>query len=187
LQISASTFDEVIQLDPLELCFPSVPHKRVLSSFKIINVTESYVSFKISYNRANNMAKYIWNKTESVLPPRSTECLRVIREGTEDAVYEKQFIEKVQVYYAIVDQDIKACDLDLEDYNVHKKLPIVLTKVSPLFLLRGRSQIRVGDTFILLLHARKLLSPEISPNPTLSYIDFLKLSYFRCPVNIFQW
>jgi hypothetical protein len=128
LQISASTSDEVIQLDPPELRFPLVPHKEVLSSFKIINVTESYVSFMISY-KLTNTGKYIWSKVASVLPPRSTECLSVTREVTEDAVKEVQLNDGFMVGYALVDEDIKVCDLDIRDYNEHKKLPVVLKEV----------------------------------------------------------
>jgi hypothetical protein len=129
LQISASTSDEVIQFDPPELRFPLVPNKKMLSSIKITNVTESYVSFVIGSLPETNTANYEWNEIESVLPPRSTECLMVTRRGREDAVEDIQFNHEFKVWYAIVDADIKACDLDVEDYIEHKKLPIVLTKV----------------------------------------------------------
>jgi hypothetical protein len=129
LQINASTSDEVIQLDPPELRFPLVPHKKVLSSFKIINATDSYVSFNISYKKENITAKYGINKNASVMPPRSTECLKVTREVTEDAVKEVQLNDEFIVWYALVDEDIKASDLDIQDYNEHKKLPVVLTEV----------------------------------------------------------
>jgi hypothetical protein len=129
LQINVSTTDEVIQFDPPELCFPLVPNKEVLSSIKITNVTESYVSFVLARLPETNTANYQWDKIESVLPPRSTECLTVTRGGTEDAVEDIQFNHNYYVWYAIVDADVKACDLDMEDYNEHKKLPIVLTKV----------------------------------------------------------
>jgi hypothetical protein len=118
----------VIQLDPPELRFPLVAHKTVLSSFKIINATESYVSFRIGCSHIT--ARYRCNKPEAILPPRSTECLTVTREVTEDAVKEVQLNDELQVSYALVDGDIKACDLVFNDYNEHKKLPVVLTKVS---------------------------------------------------------
>jgi hypothetical protein len=126
-------------LIPPELLFPLVPHKKVLSSFKIINATESYVSFQISYIRgANNTVVYIANKNASFLPPRSTECLTVTREVNEDAVKEVQSNDEFKVWYALVDEDIKASDLDIKDYNEHKKLPIVLTEVrrSTFFITR---------------------------------------------------
>jgi hypothetical protein len=136
LQLSASTSDEVIQFDPPELRFPKMSDKTVLSSIKIVNVTESFVSFVLCYVQENNAAEYAWSKVESVLPPRHTECLTVTREGTENAVNEKLLNDEILVYYAIVPEDIKACDLDLDDYNEHKKLPIVLTEVRPVFLLQ---------------------------------------------------
>jgi hypothetical protein len=129
LQINASTSDEVIQLDPPELRFPLVPHKKVLSSFRIINVTESYISFNISYIKANITAKYAIDKHASVMPPRSTECLKVTREVNKNAVKEVQSNDEFTVWYALVDEDIKASDLDIKDYNEHKKLPVVLTEV----------------------------------------------------------
>jgi hypothetical protein len=53
----------------------------------------------------------------------------VTREVTEDAVKEVQLNHEFTVWYALVDEDIKASDLDIKDYNEHKKLPVVLTEV----------------------------------------------------------
>jgi len=109
-----------------------VPDKSVLSSIKIINTTESYVSFYICYSQEKPTAgDYDISKTNSILPPRSTECLWVIRNENEGAVENMQFNEESIVWYAIVDEDIEAGDLDPEDHTECKKLHIVLTKASP--------------------------------------------------------
>ncbi|KAM0869277.1 hypothetical protein ACQ4PT_040785 [Festuca glaucescens] len=129
-EISASTSDEVIRFDPPELCFPMVPDKTVLSSIKIINTTESYVSFSICFSEEEPAGQYVFNKIESVLPPRSTECLTVRRYEKEGAVENMQFNDEFNVGYAIVAEDIKACDLDANDYTQWKKLHIVGKKIN---------------------------------------------------------
>jgi hypothetical protein len=132
LQISAYTSDEVIRFDPPELCFPMVPDKTVLSSIKIINTTESYVSFAIGF-KGELAGRYAFNKTESVLPPRSSECIAVRRYEKEGAVENMQFNDEAYVGHAIVAEDVKACDLDFRDYTQWKKLHIVGKKVSAPF------------------------------------------------------
>jgi hypothetical protein len=132
LQISVSSSDEVIQFDPPELSFPLVPGKVVLSSTKIINNTESYVSFLLTSPGA---AKYSANDYESVLPPRSTQWVTLTREHEQDVQKDMQFKDEVCVYYAIVAEDIKDSDLDVKDYKECMKLPVVLTKASPLFFI----------------------------------------------------
>ncbi|XP_047057853.1 uncharacterized protein LOC124664358 [Lolium rigidum] len=130
-KISASTSDEVIRFDPPELCFPIVPDRTVLSSIKIINTTESYVSFSICYLPGEKPAGlYHFNKSESVLPPRSTECLAVRRYEKEGAVENMELNEEFNVGYAIVAEGIKACDLDANDYTQWKKLHIVGKKIN---------------------------------------------------------
>jgi hypothetical protein len=121
-----------------------VPDKKVLSSVKIINNTESYVSFVVCPPTIRPVT-YSLGKYESIMPPRSTQWLSVTREG-EDAietpidpnlwyhyrrrpVIDKNFL----VRYDIVADDIKASDLDLNDYYGRRKLDVVLTNVSLLF------------------------------------------------------
>jgi hypothetical protein len=111
-----------------------VPDKPVLSSIKIINTTESYVSFFIGFTE-EPAGRYLFNETKSVLPPRSTECVTVTRYEKEGAVENMQFNDEFIVGYAIVAEDFKACDLDANDYTQWKKLHIVGKKVSPLFFL----------------------------------------------------
>ena len=131
MQISASTSDEVIQFDPPELCFPLVPDKNVLSSVKITNITDLYVSIAWS-SPEEKSANYAVTSSLLIIPPRSTRWLTVTREEKEDAVKDMQFNDQVFVWYTMVAEDIKVSDLDSEDYKEYKKLPVVLTKVSTL-------------------------------------------------------
>uniref|UniRef100_A0A453GYH8 non-specific serine/threonine protein kinase n=1 Tax=Aegilops tauschii subsp. strangulata TaxID=200361 RepID=A0A453GYH8_AEGTS len=127
-KISASSSDEVIQFDPPELCFPLVPDKKVLSSVKIINITDLYVSIAWS-SPEENSAMYAVTSSLLIMPPRSTRWLTVTREEKEDAVKDMQFNDQVFVWYTMVAEDIKVSDLDSEDYKEYKKLPVVLTKI----------------------------------------------------------
>jgi hypothetical protein len=133
LQISASTSDEVIQFDPPELRFPLVPDKKVLSSVKIINITDFNVSFILNF-AYKNRAMYFRNSTAPIiLPPRSTHWLTLTREENKDAVKYVQFNDEINLLYVIVAEDITPSDLDRYDHTEKKKLPIVLMKVSLLF------------------------------------------------------
>ncbi|XP_047057857.1 U-box domain-containing protein 52-like [Lolium rigidum] len=123
--ISVSTSDEVILFDPPEVCFPMVPDKTVLSSIKIINTTESYVSFSIHCTKEKPAEGYFFNKTISILPPLSSEYLTVRRYEMEDAGEKMQFNVEFDVWYAIVADDVKACDLDFHDYTECKKMHTV--------------------------------------------------------------
>ncbi|XP_044352259.1 uncharacterized protein [Triticum aestivum] len=131
---SASTSDEEIQFDPPELRFPLVPDKKVLSSVKVINNTELYISIALSSPEGNSAA-YSQSCPRSIMPPRSTQWLTVIREEKENEQWFKQWLkqwldDQVSVWYAIVAEDIKVSDLDWKDYNEYKKLPVVLTKTN---------------------------------------------------------
>jgi hypothetical protein len=124
----------VIQFDPPKICFPLVPDKKVLSSIKIINTTESYVSVCFSWSEKNT-ANYDFDNSTLLLPPRSKDNLvTVTRFKKEDEVEDMQFNDEIDAWYAIVAEDIKPSDLDWpEDYIEWKNLPIVLTKVSRYF------------------------------------------------------
>ncbi|XP_037441556.1 uncharacterized protein LOC119309712 [Triticum dicoccoides] len=128
-KISASTSDEVIQFDPPELCFPLVPDKKVLSSVKITNIRDLYVSIAWS-SPEENSAMYAVTCPLSIMPPRSTQWLTLTRKEKKDAVKDMQFNDQVFVWYTIVAEDIKVSDLDSEDYKEYKKLPVVLTKIN---------------------------------------------------------
>ncbi|VAH86766.1 hypothetical protein VPH35_057041 [Triticum aestivum] len=130
-KISASTSDEVIQIDPPDLCFPLVPDKKVLSSVKIINITDLYVSIALTLVPEENSKMYSVTSSLLVMPPRSTQWLRLTRKEKEDAVKDVQFNDEVFVWYTMVAEDIKVSDLDLGDYKEYKKLPVVLTKAMP--------------------------------------------------------
>ncbi|KAM0907456.1 hypothetical protein ACQ4PT_016109 [Festuca glaucescens] len=103
---------------------------KVNDSLKSENITEDIFHKEEEEKPAGH---YVFNKTESVLPPRSTECLTVRRYEKEGAVENMEFNDEFNVGYAIVAEDIKACDLDANDYTQWKKLHIVGKKVSPLF------------------------------------------------------
>jgi hypothetical protein len=121
----------VIQFDPPELRFPLVPDKKVLSSVKIINITDFNVSFILNF-AYKNRAMYFRNSTAPViLPPRSTHWLTLTREEYKDRVKDVQFNDELNLWYTIVAEDIEASDLDWDDHTNKKLLPIVLTKVSP--------------------------------------------------------
>ncbi|VAH72878.1 unnamed protein product [Triticum turgidum subsp. durum] len=123
---------ELIHFDPPELFFPILPNKKVLSSIKIVNITDYNVGFN-TYSRPTNAA---WCHTEparGILPPQSTQKLMVTRERKEEASEHMQVNDKYFVWNSIVTEGVK--DSDLGDYMVEKEskeLPIVLSKASSL-------------------------------------------------------
>ncbi|XP_044352258.1 uncharacterized protein [Triticum aestivum] len=179
---SASTSDEEIQFDPPELRFPLVPDKKVLSSVKVINNTELYISIALSSPEGNSAA-YSQSCPRSIMPPRSTQWLTVIREEKENEQWFKQWLkqwldDQVSVWYAIVAEDIKVSDLDWKDYNEYKKLPVVLTKISS---PAGTST--SGDEVIRLDHPARLVFPR---NHTgLSTINIVNLTDYYVGFHLF--
>nr|CDM86885.1 unnamed protein product [Triticum aestivum] len=128
-QRSSSNLDELIQFDPPELHFPILPNKKVLSSIKIVNLTDYNVGFN-TYSRSTNVAWYHTEPPRGILPPRSTQKLMVTREEKEDVLEDKQFNEKYFVWTSILSEDVK--DNEYSDYmddQESKELPIVLEKV----------------------------------------------------------
>ncbi|XP_047057858.1 G-type lectin S-receptor-like serine/threonine-protein kinase SD1-13 [Lolium rigidum] len=68
---------------------------------------------------------YVFSIDRSILPPRSTQCLAVRRCEKEGAVENMEFNDEFKVGYAIVAEDIKTSDLDVNDYTLWKKLHMV--------------------------------------------------------------
>jgi hypothetical protein len=144
---TSSTSDELIQFDPPELQFPFLPNKKVLTSIKILNLTDYNVGFN-TYSRPTNVAWYNTEPPRGILPPRSTQKLMVTREEKEDALKDKHLNDKYFVWKSIISEGVK--DSDLSDYMADEEsmeLPIVLDKVSSLFFLRGNSLIMYSYLF----------------------------------------
>ncbi|KAM0898215.1 hypothetical protein ACQ4PT_022058 [Festuca glaucescens] len=122
--------DDLIQFDPPELHFPFLPNKKVLTSIKIVNLTDYNVCFN-TYSRPTNAAWYHTEPTRGILPPRSTQKLMVTREQKEDALKYNQFDDNYFVWKSIVSDGVK--DRELSDYMAKqesKELPIVLDKIN---------------------------------------------------------
>jgi hypothetical protein len=132
-------------LDPPELHLPFLPNKKVLSSIKIVNLTDYKVGFN-TYSRPTNAAWYHTEPPKGILPPRSTRKLMVTREEKEDALEDQHFNDMYFVWKSIVSEGVK--DSDLSDYMADQEsleLPIILDKVSRLFFLRKNSHIMYSD------------------------------------------
>ncbi|XP_044365355.1 uncharacterized protein [Triticum aestivum] len=128
-----STSDELIQFDPPQLRFPFLPNKRVcmVCSIKIVNVTDHYVGFNNWYRKSNS-ARYNATPVRGILPPRSTQELKVIRVPKENESQDMPCKDVFGVWNGVVMEGIEATDLynymNVED---SKQLPIVYTKTSP--------------------------------------------------------
>ncbi|VAH86767.1 hypothetical protein VPH35_057042 [Triticum aestivum] len=131
-QTSSSISEELIQFDPPELHFPILPNKKVLSSIKIVNLTDYNVGFN-TYSRTTSVAWYHTEPPRGILPPRSTQKLMVTREEKEDALKYKQFNDKYSVWTGIVSECVKDSELsDCMAEQESKELPIVLDKINSL-------------------------------------------------------
>nr|CDM87157.1 unnamed protein product [Triticum aestivum] len=131
-ETSSSILDELIQFDPPELHFPILPNKKVLSSIKIVNLTDYNVGFN-TYSRPTSAAPYHTEPSRGILTPRSTQKLMVTREEKEDTLEDKQLNEKYFVWTSILSEGVKDGELsDYMDDQESKELPIVLDKISSL-------------------------------------------------------
>jgi hypothetical protein len=132
LQISLCTSDELIQLDPPQLSFPFLPNKRVsmLRLFKLVNVTDHIVSFNIGFDEDN----CAWYRTEpdiGILPPQSTQVIKIRRTLKENKTEDMQRKDKILVN-GNVTEGVQFSDVGVHWKNHDIELPVVLKKVRSL-------------------------------------------------------
>jgi hypothetical protein len=122
-------------LDPPELCFPLIPNQRVLSSVKIVNITDQYIGFRISTKKSNS-GRYTGNPSEGILPPLSTQVLLVTSIADEKDLEDTQCKDELLMWSGIVTEDVKDIDV-IDNMSEAKctKFPIVLTKVSSPYVM----------------------------------------------------
>jgi hypothetical protein len=127
--------NELIKFDPPELYLPLLPDQRVLSSAKIINITDQYIGFSICTKKSNS-ARYYTNPSEGILPPLSTKALLVKMIAEQKELEESQCKDKFLLWNGIVTENMKASDvIDNMSETKCAALPIVLTKVSSLYVM----------------------------------------------------
>jgi hypothetical protein len=129
----SSTSDDLIRFEPPELRFPLLPNKKVVSSVKVVNITDLYVGFNIYY-WTSNAAWYTTMPCTGILAPLSTQILMVQREVKEDALKDMQPDDNYFVWNSIMVEGMQ--DIHLTDYmddEDSKKLPIIFTEVNSLF------------------------------------------------------
>jgi hypothetical protein len=131
-EISSSS-DDLIQFEPPELRFPLLPNKKVVSSVKVVNITDFCVGFNIYY-WSKNAAWYTTVPRTGILAPWSTQILTVRRKVKEDALKDMQPDDKFLVWNSIMVEGMQDINLtgymDAED---SKQLPIIFTEVNSLF------------------------------------------------------
>jgi hypothetical protein len=129
--------NELIQFDPPELCLPLLLNQRVLSSAKIVNITDQYIGFRICTKKSNS-ARYYANPSEGILPPLSTQLLLVTRIAEEKELEDTQCTDKFLVWNVIVTEDFRASTvIDNMSETKCTELPIVLTKVSSMYVMNA--------------------------------------------------
>jgi hypothetical protein len=134
LQTSLYTSDELIQFDPPQLPFPFLPiNKRVsmFRLFKIVNVTDHSVGFT-AWSHEDNSADYIMEPEGGILPPQSTQAIKVRRTLKENETEDMQCKDKIFVWNGIVTEGVQASDVALCWRDGDKELPVILTMVSSL-------------------------------------------------------
>jgi hypothetical protein len=128
LQISSSISDDLIQLDPAELCIPFLLNKTMLLVVNVVNITNFYVAFNAYYIKRAE-AQYKSTVGNGILPPRSTEKLTIIWETTE-----REFDDMERDYFVwnrVVTECVESKDIiGYMGEEESKRLPVILSKVS---------------------------------------------------------
>jgi hypothetical protein len=102
----------------------------MLCKFKIVNITDHYVGFRI-WNPKGNVAWYIMEPSAGILSPQSTQAIKVRRTLKENEIENMECKDKIFVWNGIVAEGIQASDLSAYYWsNGDRELPVVLTKVS---------------------------------------------------------
>jgi hypothetical protein len=103
----------------------------MLRKFKIINVTDHYVGFRI-WDPKSNPADYKTEPSVGILSPRCTQAIKIRRTPGENETENMECKDKIFVWNGIVAKGIQASDVCEYLDDGDKELPIVLTKVSSL-------------------------------------------------------
>jgi hypothetical protein len=101
----------------------------MLRKFKIINVTDHYVGFRI-WDHISNPADYKTEPSAGILSPQSTQEIKIRRTPGENETENMECKDKIFVWNGIVTEGIQASDLSTYLNNGDKELPVVLIKVS---------------------------------------------------------
>jgi hypothetical protein len=122
----------LIQLDPPQLSFPFLPNKRVsmLRLFKLVNVTDHIVSFNIGFDE-DNCAWYKTEQDKGILPPQSTQVIKIRRTLKENKTEDMQRKDKILVN-GNVTEGVQFSDVGVHWKNHDIELPVVLKKVRSL-------------------------------------------------------
>jgi hypothetical protein len=108
-----------------------LPSKRLLSSVKIVNITDYHIGFNTAVEETN-VASYITEPKCGVLRPWSTQELvvsRVSKDETPELV-DMQCADKYFVWSGFVTEDVNANDLiTWMPITERKEFPIVFAKV----------------------------------------------------------
>jgi hypothetical protein len=136
MQIISSTSVELIKFEPPEVSFSFLPSKCLLSSIKIVNITDSHIGFNTDVEETN-VALYTTEPQCGVLPPWSTQELVITRVAKEEPA-ELEAIECKDKYFVwsfFVAEDVNTSDLTrYMPKTERKELPIVFTEVSSIIL-----------------------------------------------------
>jgi hypothetical protein len=110
LQISSSISDELIRLDPSELCIPVVLNKTILFIVNVVNTTDFYVACNIYYmDRALARNKKSYGK--GILPPRSTEKFTIGWVTSEKELEDMEPSGDYFVWNRVVSQRVEKGDI----------------------------------------------------------------------------
>jgi hypothetical protein len=104
--------------------------------FQIVNVTDHIVRFLI-WSPEDNSARYKVEPATGILPPQSTQAIKVRRTLKEKETEDMQCKDKIFVWNGTVTEGVEFSDVNdhlwiYRNEEVSKELPVVLTKVNSL-------------------------------------------------------
>ncbi|KAM3336703.1 hypothetical protein ACQJBY_030619 [Aegilops geniculata] len=167
--------NELVQFDPPELSFPLLPNQRVLSSTKIVNITDQYIGFRVCTKKSNS-ARYNANPSQGILPPLSTKVILVTRIAEEKELEDTQCNGKFLVWNGIVTQDTKTSHvIDNMCETKYTDLPIVLTQTSS----------SISEELIQ-FHPPELRFPILPNKKVLSSIEVVNLTDYNVGFNTYS-
>ncbi|VAH85896.1 unnamed protein product [Triticum turgidum subsp. durum] len=127
---SLCSSDELIQFDPPQLPFNYLPNMRVsmLRLLKIVNVTDHIVGFN-TWAHEDNSASYAIEPRAGILPPQSTQTIKVRRTLKENQTEDMQCKDKIFVWNGIVTEGVQLSDVGKYWKDEDKELNVILTKL----------------------------------------------------------
>uniref|UniRef100_A0ACD5URX4 Uncharacterized protein n=1 Tax=Avena sativa TaxID=4498 RepID=A0ACD5URX4_AVESA len=135
---------ELLEIEPLELCFPFETKKQISCSMLLTNRTDGYIAFKV---KTTSPKKYCVRPNSGIVPPRSASDVIVTMQAQKEAPQDMQCKDKFLVQSAVVTEGTTVKDITGEMFKKDSGNVVDEVKLKVLYVQPPRppSPVREGS------------------------------------------